>query len=881
MASNGTRVGTYLLWLVLAVSAPLLAFSVTAVWQVHNAQRQQREKALIDQAREVSATIGRTFDHLQDGLLSLSESTSLANRDFDSFGREMRLLSTRSGNLPIVLTNASGAALLPVNMSADVAARLEPLLRQAAQNATAAGGPRVSNLLMEGDGSDRHVTVAVPVPNQGASPSALVVVALLGSAELTALADVPRSKFDGLIFTVRDRTGVTVSRSLQSDPRIGEPANTGFQPAIRNRSAGILPEEAAVEGIPRIQAFSIMPITGYSLVAALPHAVFDAAIYRDLLALVSSGAVLLCAGMLGAVLLSRHLVGALRLVGRGDASAGASGLREVDELAVQLRSIAKQRDETECTLRGSEARLRELIGTLDLAAIMEREFDGTIRFWSHGCVALYGWSREEAVGRSSHDLLRTQFPVSLQQIEQSLLARGEWNGDLIHRRRDGTTIVAAAHKALKRDLDGNPQTVMESLVDVTALREAQQSLHLLNQGLEDRVRAEVAAREAAQTRAAHADRIQALGQLAGGIAHDFNNVLQAVAGGATLIGRRPHDAIAVSRLVRVIGDAATRGASITRRMLLLARRGDLKAEPVDVQRLLTGMREVFIFTLGAMIEIDVEVAADLPRIMADKAQMETALVNLATNARDAMPDGGRLRLTAGLDVVEAGQESHRAGLGPGVFVRLSVIDDGTGMTSKTLARAAEPFFTTKDVGRGTGLGLSMVKGFAEQSGGGFEITSEIGKGTHATIWMPGVSDPAKDGIYDNGLAVAVPPRGRILLVDDDQLVRDTLAEQLEALGHKVLAASGGTDALCILRAREAIDLMITDLSMPGMSGLTLIKEAHGLRPSLPAILLTGFAGDTASLEQADIAAGSYLLMRKPTTSATLGARVTALLERHA
>jgi CheY-like chemotaxis protein len=314
-------------------------------------------------------------------------------------------------------------------------------------------------------------------------------------------------------------------------------------------------------------------------------------------------------------------------------------------------------------------------------------------------------------------------------------------------------------------------------------------------------------------------------------------------------------------------------------MLVLARRGDLKAEPVEAEPLLDGMREVFIHTLGPAIDVRVAVAPNLPPLLADKAQLETALVNLGTNARDAMPDGGTLRLMAALDVADPKVKPHPAGLPSGVYVRISVNDDGTGMTSATLARIGEPFFTTKDVGKGTGLGLSMVKGFAEQSGGGLVIESATGAGTTATLWLPGVMDetrPRSPQPADEG-----PSRltGRILLVDDDDLVRDTLMEQLQELGHKVLAASCGTNALAILRAREAVDLMITDLSMPGMDGLMLIKEAQGLRPSLHAILLTGYAGDAVALESRGVARNAYTLMCKPATTASLSARVTALLER--
>jgi PAS domain S-box-containing protein len=880
MIPNGTRVGTYLLWLVLAVSVPLLMFTAGTVWRFQHAEQQQQEFVLADLARDASQPVDRAFEHLENGLLSLAGSSALDRGDLDGFGREMRLLSVRLGDVPVTLTVPDGGVLLRVGGSQPASPAESGTVRQAALAVLRADAPVVTNLLAANNPADREVAVAVPVLRAGNTDRPYVLIGEFGGARLAALAEVPVPNSDGLMLTIRDRDGVTVARSLQSDRHIGEPAQPGFQKAIAGGRSGLLPDAATPEDGSAIRAFSVAPVSGYSVVAALPRSAFGASIRRDLLGIALIGVALLIVGLLAAALLGRRLVGALRAVEHGGPAIVPSGLREVDELAARLRAVSNAREASENTLRDSEGRLRDLVGTLDLAAIMTREVNGTIRFWSQGCVALYGWSREEAVGRSSHELLRTQFPVPLRQIQQNLLSRGEWKGDLIQRRRNGTLIVVATHKALKRQPDGRPQMVMmESLVDVTALREAQDALWVLNHGLEERVRTEVSAREAVQRRASHADRIQALGQLAGGIAHDFNNVLQAVAGGAALIGRRPEDVAAVGRLVRIISEAAARGASITRRMLVLARRSDLKAEPVEPDALLAGMREVFIFTLGAEIVIEVEVAPGLPWLVADKAQLETALVNLGTNARDAMPDGGTLRLTAGLEIVEALTKPRPAGLAPGMYVRLSVIDDGTGMTNATLVRVGEPFFTTKDVGKGTGLGLSMVKGFAEQSGGGFVIESVVGTGTRATLWLPAA--PADMRLRPGGPAGDVQSRltGRILLVDDDQLVRDMLREQLESLGHKVLAACDGSDALVILRAREAVDLMITDLSMPGMSGLTLIKEAQGLRPSLPAILLTGYAGDAASLETGSLAKGAYFLMRKPASSELLNARVTAMLER--
>jgi len=417
-----------------------------------------------------------------------------------------------------------------------------------------------------------------------------------------------------------------------------------------------------------------------------------------------------------------------------------------------------------------------------------------------------------------------------------------------------------------------------------ALGERQAALHRLTDDLEARVQEEVAAREAAQVRAAHAERVQALGQLAGGIAHDFNNVLQAVEGAAALILRRLRSETDVRRLVRIVMDASERGASITRRLLAFGRRGDLQAEALDVAALLADMREMLAHTLGAPINVGVKLGANLPQLFADKGQVETVLVNLATNGRDAMPEGGRLTLSADTDIVPRAGLPHPFGLAPGRYVRLTVTDTGMGMGAATLARLGEPFFTTKGVGLGTGLGLPMAKGFAEQSGGALRVESAPGKGTTVTLWLPAAA-PAKAGTGESqgaggaaagGASKATTPT-RVLVVDDERLVRETLAESLQDAGYGVLVADGGARALGLLASGAAVDILVTDLSMPGMDGLGLIRAAQEQHPGLPAVLLTGYAGDSTTLAVDGAISGAFSLLRKPIRIHELDDRIRALL----
>ncbi len=413
------------------------------------------------------------------------------------------------------------------------------------------------------------------------------------------------------------------------------------------------------------------------------------------------------------------------------------------------------------------------------------------------------------------------------------------------------------------------------------LRRSEAELLRWNQELEQRVRQEVAAREEAQARLSHAQRMEALGQLAGGIAHDFNNVLQSVGGGARLIEAKPDDLARVRRIAGMISEAAARGSSITSRLLAFSRRADLRVEPVDAAELLAGVQEVLSHTLGAGLTVEVKAADALPPFLTDKGQLETVLINLAANARDAMEGRGAITLTA--ETVSAGQSGETfAHLPPGRYVRLSVADTGCGMTPEVLARASEPFFTTKPRGKGTGLGLAMARGVAEQSGGGLRIRSAPGEGATVSLWFPAASDATQKAQTQFPFA-ARPRRGaredcaRVLLVDDEAAVREIVAEHLLQAGYAVRTAVGGAEALSLIGGGWPADLLIADLSMPDMDGLTLVAEAQRRRPGLPAIVLTGFATDAAEIAMRGAVSGSFSLLRKPIDGVALAEHVAALL----
>jgi len=351
-----------------------------------------------------------------------------------------------------------------------------------------------------------------------------------------------------------------------------------------------------------------------------------------------------------------------------------------------------------------------------------------------------------------------------------------------------------------------------------------------------RLRAESEQRERAQTALLQAQKIETMGQLVGGVAHDFNNLLMAVIGNLDLLAKRVGDDPRKMRLLEGAMEGARRGATLTQRLLAFARRQELQSRPTDVLALIEDMRGLISRSVGPLVEVNIIASGATPAINIDPNQLEMALLNLAVNARDAMPAGGVLTIALDQQLVAAGDLA----LAPGAYVRLSVEDTGEGMDSVTLARAVEPFFSTKGTGKGTGLGLSMVHGLADQSGGAFRLESQLGVGTKAELWLP-VADRAAEAFAQPEATQAITAPATILLIDDDSLIAASTVALLEDLGHRVVEAHSGKEAIAILKNGLKPDLVITDHAMPGMTGLDLAVRLRVSDPKLPILLATGYA----------------------------------------
>ena len=366
-----------------------------------------------------------------------------------------------------------------------------------------------------------------------------------------------------------------------------------------------------------------------------------------------------------------------------------------------------------------------------------------------------------------------------------------------------------------------------------------EELHSLAADLEQRVEQRTAERQQALDQLHEAQKLETLGQLTGGVAHDFNNLLTPIIGALDLLHRRFEGKDErIERWVVNALQSSERAKTLVQRLLGFARRQELQSQPVDIGLLLDGMRNLIESSAGRTVEVEINKHAGLPPALADPNQLELAILNLCVNARDAMPDGGTLTFTS--EKVEIGV-SHR--LAPGDYIRVSVTDTGVGMDSETLARAVEPFFSTKEIGRGTGLGLSMVHGLTAQLGGAFVLKSELAQGTTAELYLPIVEHQTPHNvIVSRDIPLHTPHPLCILVVDDEELVRKGTAEMLRDLGHHIREAAGGAEALQNLAEDGDIDMVLTDYKMPRMDGAELYRRVRQLRPDMPMLLISGYTG---------------------------------------
>jgi len=503
-----------------------------------------------------------------------------------------------------------------------------------------------------------------------------------------------------------------------------------------------------------------------------------------------------------------------------------------DRVAQQQQAIIDQLRTTEAALRSSEAQLRSLNADLELQ-ILER---------SHVRSQTWRLSPELLGVANLEGFFTSTNPAWSQTLgwTEAEIAQGPFL-ELVH--PDDRETTAAAFQVLQR---GEPVFRFENRyrtklgdyrwISWVAVPEGDQ---IYCSGRDVSVaKAQEAELAEAQEVLRQSQKLDAMGQLTGGVAHDFNNLLTPIIGSLDMLVRRQVGSDRERRLIDGALQSAERAKTLVQRLLAFARRQPLQPTAIDVGRLVNGMAGLIASTSGPRIALQVVLSDNLPPALADPNQLEMAVLNLAVNARDAMPEGGTLTISAARESVRPG---HRSKLRQGHYVRLSVEDTGTGMDETTLARAIEPFFSTKGIGKGTGLGLSMVHGLALQLDGGLTITSRLGEGTVVDLWFPISSVLADEHSPSVGDTTGRPALGTALLVDDEELVRMSTADMLTDLGYEVVEARSGEEALRLIDDGLHPDIVLTDHLMPGMTGVELAKALRSSRPEIPLLIISGYA----------------------------------------
>ncbi len=505
-------------------------------------------------------------------------------------------------------------------------------------------------------------------------------------------------------------------------------------------------------------------------------------------------------------------------------------------------------------LRTSEKRYRLLYNKTPVM-LHSLDRDGNILSVSDLWLETLGYTRDEVVGRCSTEFMTPgSARKAIEEVQPELMRTGVCkNVEYKFMTKSGKELDILLSAVVEYDNQGNVVRTMKVLTDISE-------------------------RKAIEEKLIQSQKMESVGQLTGGLAHDFNNLLGVVIGNLQLVERSlKSDDKATKRIAAAI-KAADRGAELTRRLLAFSRRQKLETELVDANPLIENLSDMLQRTLGESIDLECRLGDDIPCVMTDSAQLESALLNLAVNARDAMPDGGVLTIESRIVYLDESYAAREADILPGDYVVIAVTDTGVGIPADNIGKVFEPFFTTKEVGKGSGLGLSMVYGFAKQTGGHVRAYSEVGRGTTIRLYLPLANDTVSAKRESQELSAENSGGNeKILVVEDQEEVRDVAVALLEDLGYEVVEAKNGWDGLRVLNTTRDIDLLFTDIVMPGgMDGAQLAKAARKIRPALPIVFTTGYA-EAAVLRKGEIKAANNLVT-KPYRRSELALKIRQALE---
>jgi PAS domain S-box-containing protein len=880
--------------LILVTVLPLVGLSSLAILRAVGSERSQIRRDVRERVENLLANVDREIGSVQVALKILASSPNLRRGDMEAFADQIREALTVQG-LAIGLHDTAAEELVGTTRPyGELPARQTN--RDMVDRVVRTGKPHISNLFV-GKALQRLIlTVGVPVLRD--DKVLYVLTMALDPARLSTLLQDQKVP-SGWIAEIFDRKGITVARYPDLERFFGQPAAPVILEKISEAVAGWLPNVTS-SGLAVYSAFLRSPITGWTVAISLPAAGIDGPLFRTYQLAFGAGMAALVLSLGLAWWMARAIrrpVTAVTAAARTMGSGGhlgpvTAGVREFDQITDALRSSADELDRRACAreaaeaaLRESEERFRTLAESLP-QLVWTSLPDGRCDYLSRQLLDYTGMSADEQL--DSEQLKCLIHPDDFAATATCWVAAREERGDydIEHRLRgaDGSYCWFKTRATAVRNPTGRIIKWFGTCTDIQEIVETRDELANSRVQLEtmvvertrqlaatnDRLTAEIAAREQAQGALAQAQKMEAMGQLTGGIAHDFNNLLTIASGSLELLEGRISDEQSL-RLLRSARGAMTRGAKLTGSLLAFARKQRLEPVLTDLNSIVVELTDLLRRSIGPTVEVR-RALMDAPwPTLIDTGQIETALLNIAINARDAMPSGGTLLIETAN--IPAGNDMPEEVVGHDC-VLVSISDTGTGMSPEVIEHAFEPFFTTKDVGKGTGLGLSTVFGVVRQSGGTVRIRSRIGEGTTVQIYLPRAN---RATTLRAGDAVPVRRRtsggARILVVDDDAGVRWVTVEYLREIGHFVTEAESGRAALAILERGDPCDLVVIDQLMPGLLGTETVRLARTKRPELKVLFVTGYA------DKFELDGANGPLIMKPFKRAVLAEAICTALQQ--
>jgi PAS domain S-box-containing protein len=873
MATDGQQrsptIRAYLLGMVIAILLPVLFFAGLVFWRYYDSELRRIEQQLGNDAHALALDVDRDLKGQLIELNTLATSELIANRDFEHLYQQAAKIRDIAG-VDILLRDRSGQQLMNTRVPWGTSLPRDTV--EGDDQAVATKKPYISNVIVGAVAQRQIYFVTVPVLI--GDEVAYFLHLSLDLRRLLGILD--DDILSGQVAGILDRDNIVMARTEGFDDRVGKPASKNFIDQIKGSEGSWRGVNSQGYSI-RI-AYSKSKLSGWLVWVGVPDATFQGDLRWTLWALSAIGLALTLLAIGIAYAFSDKLVGAIgtlsaqaNALGRDEAIAvGRIPVRELNEVGNELAAASARRKELERQLvqqatQESEQRFQMLVQGVADYAIYMLDPQGRISNWNSGAMRIKGYAESEIIGQHFSRFYTPEdreqgVPVrALQTAEKE----GKYEAEGWRVRKDGSRFWANVLIDRITDADGTLVGFAKITRDITERRDAQQRL------------------DAAREQLYQSQKMDAVGQLTGGVAHDFNNLLTIIIGNLDLAKHTIDNWKdgAQARLTRAISQAlvgAHRAATLTGHLLAFSRRQPLEPKLLDVNKLLTQLSVFLKPSLGEAVQLEVVGAGGVWQVEADAVQLETALLNLAVNARDAMPGGGKLTIEASNNFLDEDYCSKNAEVRPGQYVLISVTDNGTGMTSAVMTRVFEPFFTTKQPGQGTGLGLSQVYGFVKQSGGHVKIYSEPEHGTTVKIYLPRVQGKVGDHPAQPVSAPSAYGKETILVVEDDEDVRSFICETLRDLDYTVLQAGEAASALKVIEGDSSIDLLLTDVILPGPNGRELANAASRLRPDLRVLFMTGYSRN-AIVHQGRLDEGVQLI-QKPLTQASLAAKVRDVLD---